>query len=301
MELVTKILNSFGANHSHFNILINHRKIVDFIFHNTMKLESDTIYKLYKIVDKVKKISVEALNEMVDNLNLGNDKSDIFYEYLQCTDFNKIFAFLDKYKTEEFNTTLDEFKGFTNQIVSIGLDDYIKYDPTIVRGLDYYTGVVFEIFDKHPENLRAICGGGSYADLLKIFGEAPLPGVGFGLGDVTLTNFLTVHNLLPKDIELPKNDIMLSYQVHGGHELSLPLANNLRSNNIKVINQLGESKLSKVFPLAEKRGAKFVGLIGEDELKNRSIQVKNLRTKEQLNFCIDNENDIKKLIELLIK
>ena len=77
------------------------------------------------------------------------------------------------------------------------MKNFLHYDPTIVRGLDYYTGIVFEIFDKHPENRRAICGGGSYADLLTIFNEPSVPGVGFGLGDVTLTDFLKTHQLLP--------------------------------------------------------------------------------------------------------
>ncbi len=73
----------------------------------------------------------------------------------------------------------------------------LQFDPSIVRGLDYYTGIVFEAFDEHPDNKRAICGGGHYGDLLKIFGEKKLPGVGFGLGDVTFRDFLQTHKLLP--------------------------------------------------------------------------------------------------------
>src|SRR5690606_22449233 len=96
-----------------------------------------------------------------------------------------------------------------------GLSEYVKFDPSIVRGLDYYTGMVFEIFDKHPENRRAIAGGGSYANLLQIFNEPALEGVGIGLGEVPLKDFLEAHKLMP-DFSKTELDYLVAYFVPEG-------------------------------------------------------------------------------------
>src|SRR5690606_36651110 len=104
----------------------------------------------------------------------------------------------------------NEFQAFIQELEASGIAKYLVYDPSIVRGLDYYTGIVFEVFDKNPENRRAISGGGAYGNLLQIFNEPALPGVGFGMGDVTLLDFLKTHNLLPANIERPSIDLFLT-------------------------------------------------------------------------------------------
>jgi histidyl-tRNA synthetase len=123
--------------------------------------------------------------------------------------------------------------GFFQKIETLGLNEYVKFDPTIVRGLDYYTGIVFEIFDKHPDNRRAIAGGGAYANLLQIFNEPALAGVGFGLGDVTFADFLKTHNLLP-DLSKPEVDVLISYMESSTENASFKLAAKLRQKGIKT-------------------------------------------------------------------
>lgn len=170
------------------------------------------------------------------------------------------------------------------------------YDPSIVRGLDYYTGIVFEIFDKHPDNRRALCGGGAFANLLQIFNEDPLPGVGFGLGDVTFQDFLTVHNLLP-NFDNPVNDIMITFQEDQAIEVSMKLARSLRKAGLKVVTNLDAIKFKKVFPTAEKKGVRFVTLMGSDEFANNQIQLKNLATKEQHTIDLNDLESILKIIK----
>jgi histidyl-tRNA synthetase len=293
LQVAVELLQSYGANSSHFEILVNDRAIVDAIFKTMMKSSDDQTHRLYKIVDKAKKITPEALKKMVSEIGLTPDSENIFYAYLQLKTFNDVKIFLE---TNGQNETAETFSSFINLTSKVGLSEFLQYDPTIVRGLNYYTGIVFEIFDKHPDNRRALCGGGAYANLLQIFNEDPLPGVGFGLGDVTLRDFLEVHNLLP-NFDIPTNDIFLTFQEDDGLEATMKLAHSLRKNNLKVITGLEALKFKKVFPLAEKKGVKFVTLMGSDELSKNQIQIKNLITKEQQTLDLNDLDSILKLIK----
>jgi histidyl-tRNA synthetase len=152
--------------------------------------------------------------------------------------------------------------------------------------LDYYTGLVFEVFDKHPENKRAICGGGAYANLLQIFNEPPMPGIGFGMGDVTLTDFLETHNLLPKEFS-PNIDLICAYLSAKAEPLAWKLANDLRKQQIKVELMLGDQKPKKVFQLAEHKKHHYAIILGDQEVDSGQIELKNLKTKESFKFLND--------------
>lgn len=292
LELAVELFARYGANNTHFEILLNDRAIVDAIFKILMKIDDQQTHKLYKIVDKSKKVTPEALLKMVAEIKLTSESENIFYSYLQLKNFDEVNAFLLK---NNLNEIAETFSIFIEYIKKAGLSEYLKYDPTIVRGLDYYTGIVFEIFDKHPDNRRALCGGGAYANLLQIFNEDALPGVGFGLGDVTLRDFLEVHKLLP-NLDIPVNDIFLTFQEDEGLDATLKLAKILRQNDLKVISHFEALKFKKVFPMAEKKGVKFITLMGSDELSKNQIQLKNLASKEQ--YALD-LNDLENIIKII--
>ena len=193
LQLLVKILKSFGADKTQFQILVNDRRLVDALFDDVLKLNEDQAYKLYKIIDKSKKVPEEALDKML-NLDFKDNQISIIKSYLKLKSWNEVFLFSEEHG---FAEKLSALKTLHEQLNEIQISDYISYDPAIVRGLDYYTGIVFEAFDMHPDNRRAICGGGGYANLLQIFNEPALSGIGFGLGDVTLTDFLETHGLMP--------------------------------------------------------------------------------------------------------
>lgn len=292
LQVAITLMENFGANEKHFEILINDRRIVDEIFTNIMKLNKESIYKLYKIIDKSKKVSRDALEKMVSELNLGDENQKTFYQYIDSTSFEDIFKLIGLNGNTDCTT---ELKGLQELLSSLEIEKYVKYDPTIVRGLDYYTGVVFEIFDKNPENRRALCGGGAYANLLSIFNETPVPGVGFGLGDVTLTDFLQTHNLLP-NFERNDIDLLITYQTEQAKSSSLKLARDLRKLGMTVSCSMEATKFKKVFDVAAKLGAKYVTLCGENELKVSKIQIKNIETKENKEIEISNTQEIKEFI-----
>ncbi len=288
LQLAVALFENYGANESHFEILINDREAVDALFKNVLKLSDDQSYKLYKIIDRSKKEPAEKIKNSLLELGLTNDQVEIYERYIKLSSFDELKSFLSDLGVAEHIASLSEFIELTK---NLELEKYLSYDPTIVRGLDYYTGVVFEIFDKNPENRRALCGGGAYANLLQIFNESPLPGVGFGLGDVTLTDFLTTHGLLP-NFDLPVNDVLLTYQEDTGLIPTLKLATSLRKLGFNVVTHPDSVKFKKVFALAQKRGALCLGLMGTTELEQGVIQIKDLAKKEQREFKLTDHQEI---------
>lgn len=293
LQVAVELFENYGANHTQFEILLNDRAIVDAVFKTLMNTTQPQAYKLYKIVDKAKKVSQEALQKMVSEVGLSTDAESVFYAYLKLQNFTDVENFLKKHNQ---NDVAEPFAKFVQEAQIAGLTPYLVYDPSIVRGLDYYTGIVFEIFDKHPDNRRALCGGGAYANLLQIFNEDQLPGVGFGLGDVTLKDFLEVHNLLP-NFDNPVNDVLITFQEDAALEVSLKLARSLRKADLKVVTSLEAIKFKKVFPTAEKKGVNFVTLMGSDEIAQNKIQLKNLTTKEQHTLDLNDFESILKIIK----
>jgi histidyl-tRNA synthetase len=275
IQLCISILKSFGANSTHFDVHLNDRRIVDLIFKEFIKLDAQATHKLYKLVDRKNKMDADKFSAEVRVINQDETKAKIFEEYANLTTVEALKTFVAKY-TEANH----DFFQFYDNLKALGFAEYLVYDPSVVRGLDYYTGVVFEIFDKHPDNRRAIAGGGAYANLLQIFNEQPLEGVGVGLGEVPLTEFLKAHNLLP-DVSRAQIDYLVSYIDQEGEALAMKVAADLRSHNKKTELLFGAQKPKKVFTSAEKKETSFVVLIGLDEVQNNQVKVKNLKTREE--------------------
>ncbi len=274
LQLSVSLLKSFGANNSQFSIHINDRRLVDHVFHQMIGLDDVSNKKLYKLVDRKNKMDAAKFSAEVRVIIPDEAKAKIFETYVSLSTPESIRNFVGEAPVLEM----------LKKIQDLGLSEYVVFDPSIVRGLDYYTGMVFEIFDKHPENNRAIAGGGSYANLLQIFNEQALEGVGIGLGEVPLTEFLKVHNLMP-DFSKAKIDYLVAYLVPEAETMALGIAQTLRAKwGMKVEAMLGETKPKKVFTYAEKKIVGSVCFVGEEELKANSLKVKDLaaRTEETL-------------------
>ena len=291
LTLIIDFLKSFGANQSMFAILLNDRIVVDLLFNNLLNLGKEAAYKLYKIIDKAKKVSSEKLEQMISEVMPEKHKLDLFKSYLNLSSFDELELFLKKNSLDQECLS---FFNFAKLVKELGLSEYIKYDPTIVRGLDYYTGIVFEIFDKHPANNRAIAGGGAYANLLKIFNENPLPGVGFGLGDVTLRDFLETHDLLP-DLSKAKNDIFVVYCDDECALEAMKLSQSLRQVELKVEFNPAPLKFNKIVKQSEAKGHQYVAVVEKRE-GTFSVHVKNLTERANENFSM---SDILKIKEFL--
>jgi len=170
------------------------------------------------------------------------------------------------------------FGATLGSLDAIGLGDWIDFDPTIVRGLAYYTGTVFELFDAQ-KTLRAICGGGRYDTLLASLGGTDLPALGFGMGDVVLGELLKdrgLHPAVPASIDAFVASVTPDDVPH-----VLRLAHELRNAGIRVEFAMNASGLGKQLTLASARGARYAVVIGPDDRARGEVQLKDLTAKTQ--------------------
>ena len=161
---------------------------------------------------------------------------------------------------------------------AMGLGEFVDLDLTIVRGLAYYTGTVFELFDAQ-KSLRAICGGGRYDDLLERVGGADLPALGFGMGDVVLGELLKERGLVPKPAATA--DVFVIAATADDRPTVLGLVHQLRARDLRVEYALGDLKLGKQLELASARRAKFAVVLGPEERARGAAVLKDLGTRSQ--------------------
>lgn len=175
-------------------------------------------------------------------------------------------------------TTLDQLRRFFDLLAAYGIEDRVVFDASTVRGLAYYTGIVFEAFDTAGE-LRAICGGGRYDRLAELLGGKAIPAVGFGFGDVVIGELLKDRNLLPA-LRKEVHDVVFAFS-DAEHPFAVRLASRLRSECRCVELILGASKLKRVLSDADRLGAERIFLLGPDEISRGVAKQRNLKTGEE--------------------
>lgn len=262
------ILKKFGARDKDFVIKINDRKILNALF-KKLKISETSAHKISKVIDKKDKISPASFETAIEEY--AKSKTETLIANL------------------ESNQTLIQTLGEDNEeIVKLiklieTLEDQgiknILFTPTLMRGFDYYTGIVFEIFDTDSSNPRSLFGGGRYDELLDIFGKKKVPTIGFGMGDVTLKDFLETHGLLPS--YKSTTVVHLCTITEEVREYVSNLAKLLRENNIKVSVDISGKKVGDQIKYADKKNIPFVICVGEDEAEKKVLKVKNIPTREE--------------------
>jgi len=182
---------------------------------------------------------------------------------------------------EELWRKSDDLVRFFATLEILGVREYVKYDPNIVRGLDYYTGIVFEAVDTEGDVRRSVLGGGRYNNLLADVGGDPLPGVGFAMGDMVITLLLEKYNHLPADLNKSPAPILVTVFDESTILASIKLAADLRQAGLKVNCYPEVAKLGKQMKFADRTGIQIVIVMGPDEQKNDQVTIKNLKTGEQ--------------------
>jgi histidyl-tRNA synthetase len=268
ISIAYKIMKKFGAKDENFVIKINNRKLLNDLFEH-FKLTSEQSEKISKIIDKKNKIPQDVFEATVGEL-IGDKKSD-FVGLLSSDE--KLLDILGKN-----NANSKDIIDLIEKLQSIGITNVV-FDPTLMRGFDYYTGIVFEVFDTHPDNNRSVFGGGRYDDLLDIFGRRKIPTVGFGAGDVTARDFLETHNLMPK--YKPSAEVYICTLGKEFFDNARKLAETLRKNALNVAIDLTGKKVGDQIKSAHKQMIPFVICIGENEEKSGIYPLKNMETGEE--------------------
>ncbi len=280
IESAISVMRAFGADESMFKVHINNRRFFNDVIAAICGTDADGAKKVSKIVDKKNKIPRENYEKELCELGIDADriaKIDALY----TMSVNEATALCPE------SAGAQELISLFDMLVKTGLDKYCVFDFGIIRGLDYYTGTVFEVFDEAPENNRAMFGGGRYDNLVGMFAKnAKISGVGYGMGDVTLENFLVTHNLVP-DIYKTGVKVLITRFDDVPYEKYLALADTLRQNGITASVYVGSKKFGKQIDYAVKAHYSHVLIMGSSEAESNSVKIKNLESREESTVAID--------------
>ncbi len=267
-ELIHDMMAALGGRRDMYVLRVNDRILLEGILTEIVGIPAPRIREVSSIIDRWEKYPRETLAE--EALGLGVSEFQ----------FAKLETALKA--GEDIIADLSAEVRARSQIAPIlagDARDLITFDPLIVRAFEYYTSTVFEVFDTDPANNRSLFGGGRYSNLVGLFSREQIPGFGFGMGDVTLFDFLDSHGLLPD----PRNDIDVAV-IPLDTNLESPardIARRLRGAGHRVATPLTHRKLGKELARADKAGADAVVIMGAQDWETATLAVRDLRTGEQ--------------------
>ncbi|MBQ9806443.1 MAG: histidine--tRNA ligase [Clostridia bacterium] len=274
------ILRAYGADASMFTVHINNRRFFNDVISAIAGTDTEGSRRISKVIDKKNKIPREVYEQELTELGMSEEqiaRVDALYS-MNVYDATAICP--DSVGSQELRQLFDALE-------KSGLDQYCVFDFGIIRGLDYYTGTVFEVFDNAPENNRAMFGGGRYDNLVGLFVKnAKISGVGYGMGDVTLENFLFTHKLVPETYGSGIKVLVTRFD-DVPYEAYLALVDKLREAGIVTSIYLGTKKFGKQIDFAVKDGYSHIVVMGGDEHARGVIKLKNLASRDEQELTVE--------------
>ena len=268
------LLKVFDADSSMFKVHINNRRFFNDVIAAIAGTDAEGSRKVSKVIDRKNKVPREVYEKELISLGLDSDK-------IAQIDALYGMGVAEAAKLCPESRGAQELLDLFSALDTLGLSEYCVFDFGIIRGLDYYTGTVFEVLDEAPENNRAMFGGGRYDNLVGLFVKnTNVSGVGFGFGDVTLENFLVTHNLIP-DIYAEGVKVLVTKFDDVPYTEYASIANRLRDAGIKSSLYIGSKKFGKQIDYAVKGNFSHVVIMGTSELEAATVKVKDLRTREE--------------------
>ena len=281
-SIIYKVFRGFGL--TRFQIRVNNRKVLNGFY--AMLGLTEKSGDIMRTVDKLDKIGAEKVKViLIDDCGLTEAEADEILKFIAITGTNEeVIAALDGYagRNEIFDAGLAELKAVTANLAAFGVPETnFAVDLTIARGLDYYTGTVYEtILLDHPE-IGSVCSGGRYDNLAGYYIEKALPGVGISIGLTRLFYVLDEQGLLnPALPTAPADALVLPMTAEAG--AAIALAETLRAEGIRVQLYGEQKKFKQKMAYADKLGVPYAILLGEDEIAEGVCSVKNMTTGEQL-------------------
>ena len=267
-ELIAVLVAFFkqvGLSNHDVMVVVNNRRLLDAQL-SGMGITPEMKPSISRWIDRRDKMNPEAW----DAYGLESGLSAA-----QLTSMNEMLASQDLWQQS------DELVRLFSALEALGASAYVRYDPGVVRGLDYYTGTVFEAVDIRGDVRRAILGGGRYDNLLADVGGEPLPGVGFAMGDVVISLILESKGLFPADLGKSPAQVLVTIFDAERQGASISLAATLRQAGLKVICYPEAAKLPKQFKNADRLGIRLAAVIGPDEAANGTVTIKDLSSGDQ--------------------
>ncbi len=280
MQLALDLMLEFDAPQDSFILSINNRKLIDAVLDlsGAGKLAKEQKTLVVRTLDKWAKLSPEDIKERLSEAGLNEKSAEIINKFMSSRSLDELAEKLPELKGNE---GLEETVQVLETLGDLGYSELLEFNPTVIRGFDYYDGLVFEVFDKNPENNRAMFGGGRYNGLAEIFGEKNFPAVGFAPGDETTRLFLESWGLLgPVSQDTPDRYYLPLLNTDLEVELN-KLAKELRGQGKNVLVGFEEQKIGKALEFANKKNINQVIILGEDEAKAGKYKIKNMKSGEE--------------------
>lgn len=279
IQMAYDITLAYGLKPTDFEIRINNRKLMNYITKDVFALDDEKAKKLSKLIDKKEKLPKDTFELLAQEIL--NDKSQQFLTLIYSNNFEEFTTHLQQ--TEEEHEGLKEIKSVIESLEKLGITN-ARFDQTLMRGFDYYTGIVFEVFDKNPQNRRSVFGGGRYDDLLSLFGGEKVPAFGFGAGDVVARDLMETYGKINKESKSSPADIYLCLLNKDVVGFAQDLAQNIRSKGKKVAIDFSFRKIGDQIKNADKMNIPNVICIGEEEVKSGKLKIKNLKTGNEEDY-----------------
>src|SRR4051812_4327725 len=275
IALAIDVMRAFGLTSTDVRVRLSDRRLLNQLLYS-LDLNETQVAAMYGWLDKQGR-SAQAENlQRLQDLKIDPDVVAFVAAASEVRDIGKLKRVLAKKPALQLSVI--HLEEVVQALHAIGLGDFVEIDLGVVRGLAYYTGTVFEIFDA-GRTLRAICGGGRYDNLLDAVGGVEMPAVGFGMGDVVLGELLKDKKVAPADVS--SIDVFLAFISQDDLPPVLSLAHRLRDAGLRVEYALSPQAVGKQLKLADARHARFAAVVGPDERVRGEIVIKDLQSGAQ--------------------
>jgi histidyl-tRNA synthetase len=276
MALAIDVMRAFGLGPSDVRVRVSDRRVLHALLLGAGVTEPQ-LPAAYQAVDKLERLDRRTLAAQLEAAGLTPAAAEGVFAVAMLRGLPAVEAALAGVPGGE--AARAPLRRVVDALGAMGLAEFVEIDLTIVRGLAYYTGTVFELFDA-GRTLRAICGGGRYDDLLESLGGVDLPALGFGMGDVVLAELLRERGLVPADVS--SIDVFLAAITDEDLPHVLALAHELRDADLRTEYSLGAQSVGKQLKLADARNARFAVVIGPDDRARGEVIIKDLGGNAQV-------------------
>ena len=273
LELCAEMMFALGAKTEDFLLRASDRGLMQAVLTGFAGVPLEKLGEVYGALDALGKVPEEETRKALAAL---------------AVDADKVLRVVGSTADEVFALAPAEALAASNmhRVMAAGLTTSrpvnLQFDPKIIRGFTYYTSTVFEIYDVDPKNPRSIAGGGRYDNLVGMFGKARIPGLGFGMGDVTFIDFLEVHGLLPSPRLAPDATVLAPALDNAEDRQRVKsIAAELRAAGLRVTTSLEVRKMGKLLEKAAKEGVRFAVIAGADEAARGAVKLRDLKKSEE--------------------
>ena len=290
--LALHLMLAFNPPEGSFTLYINHRQLIDAVLSDIANVPDALRVPTVRLLDKFDKIGEEKFRKSLIDLSLTEQTIDQLTRFMKTENDTQLIA---QFPELAENPGYQQVSQISNVLDSAGFAAWFSFNPSIIRGFDYYDGMVFEMFDNHPDNNRAMFGGGRYNGLADLFVKENIPAVGFAPGDETTRLFLESWNIIPDfaqanlTLYLPLLDPELTENV-------TMLANELRQAGYAIEQGIEPQSMKQALSYANRQHFPGVLILGQDEIANNTVSLKTMQDGKQ--ETLDNARLLDKLATL---